>query len=209
VRGRVVSSDGSPIAGAHVGRWSDREIARTDAEGRYVMPLSSWYSSPSVYAHADGWAEGSVRVQAIGPGELRAADIVLAPELRVRGAVSDPEGGIRVGSVGDVEAQLSELWREASSADRAVMRACMMNLVILCEEGVEPGETSKEVARLSEQLPGRMLVVFTDEAVEGDVLEVYVGAHCHRQRDGKQVCSEQVQELIQLGGRVFRSKLAR
>jgi glucose-6-phosphate dehydrogenase assembly protein OpcA len=93
-----------------------------------------------------------------------------------------------VGVVADVERELAGLWRDESSTEESVVRACAHNLVVVCDGGTE--EVSAIVARLSESAPGRALVVTPSESDGG--LRPYVSAHCHLGAGGKQVCCEQV-----------------
>jgi len=93
-----------------------------------------------------------------------------------------------VGLVSDVERELAGLWRDESSEEGAVVRACAHNLVVVADGGAE--EVAAIVARVSESAPGRALVVAPTGADGG--LRPYVSAHCHLGPGGKQVCSEQV-----------------
>jgi len=94
----------------------------------------------------------------------------------------------------DVEAQLSELWRDASSGTDPVTRACTLNLVVACADGSSDLQAATSlVARISETEPGRALVVaFPENGDAEEGLRVYVSAHCHRGAGGAQICSEQV-----------------
>lgn len=102
-----------------------------------------------------------------------------------------PMGVRRVERLGEIEAQISELWRLSAREGRGVTRACKMNLVVLCpEEGVD-GAT-QAVARITEQHPSRALVLACGGREAQGMLEALVSAHCHRAPDGTEVCSEQV-----------------
>ncbi len=104
----------------------------------------------------------------------------------------DPLANTRVPDLGSVESQLAELWRMASTDDQAVIRACKMNLVVVCGDGDgDVHDATQMVARISETEPGRALVIAPKESTVGG-LEVFVSAHCHRGSSGAQVCSEQV-----------------
>ncbi len=104
----------------------------------------------------------------------------------------DPLANTRVPDPGLVESQLAELWRLASTDDQAVIRACKMNLVVVCGDGDDDvHDATRLVARISETEPGRALVIAPKESAEGG-LDVFVSAHCHRGSSGAQVCSEQV-----------------
>jgi glucose-6-phosphate dehydrogenase assembly protein OpcA len=110
----------------------------------------------------------------------------------------DPLGYRAVDSPAAVEKQLAEFWRSASTETQAVMRACSMNLVVVCDD--EPGElerTTELIASIAETVPGRALVV-APPGGDPARLEVFVSAHCHRGHDGAYICSEQV--TIEPGG---------
>lgn len=97
-----------------------------------------------------------------------------------------------VPSPADVEKQLAEFWREASTDEQAVMRACAMNLVVICADEPDDLRRSTElVAAIAATAPCRALVVGPPGENVAE-LEVYVSAHCHRGTGGAQVCSEQV-----------------
>jgi glucose-6-phosphate dehydrogenase assembly protein OpcA len=104
----------------------------------------------------------------------------------------DPLGRRPVPSPADVERQLAEFWREASTDEQAVMRACAMNLVVVCADEADDLRRATElVAGIAAMAPGRALVVGPPGGDAAE-LNVYVSAHCHRGAGGAQVCSEQV-----------------
>ena len=102
---------------------------------------------------------------------------------------------VRLPDLADLEKQLAEFWRQASSEDEAVTRACTLNLIVACREKRDLAGTAKTIALLSEQHPGRTLMVSVDAVAEGESderLAAYVSAHCHRASGGARVCSEQI-----------------
>lgn len=107
-----------------------------------------------------------------------------------------PEEQIRLPDVADIDKQLTRFWREASTDDRAVVRACTHNLIVVCEDDDDLADATHSIALLSEQHPGRALVVSTvDPEPEGETspgLDAFVSTHCHRAAEGRLVCSEQV-----------------
>jgi glucose-6-phosphate dehydrogenase assembly protein OpcA len=104
----------------------------------------------------------------------------------------DPLGRRGVPSPADVEEQLAEFLREASTDEQAVMRACAMNLVVICADETDDLRRATElVAGIAATAPGRALVV-SPPGGDAAELAVYVSAHCHRGAGGAQVCSEQV-----------------
>ncbi|HEX6885859.1 MAG TPA: sigma-70 family RNA polymerase sigma factor, partial [Planctomycetota bacterium] len=93
VRGRVLDPERRPVSGAHV-RERDRieeQETTTDAEGRYALHIPA-DSERRLRIHAPGLAQTTITVNAAEPGEVQAPDVVLQPELRVRGVVRDEEG---------------------------------------------------------------------------------------------------------------------
>jgi glucose-6-phosphate dehydrogenase assembly protein OpcA len=101
-------------------------------------------------------------------------------------------GRARVEGVGGVERGLAELRHGASAGGVTVVRACALNLVVVCREGADEGpEATAVAARIAEAAPARTLVVVPTAAAASD-LQVSVSAHCHRDAEGVQVCSEQV-----------------
>ncbi len=93
-----------------------------------------------------------------------------------------------------VERQLAEMWRAASSEEHPVVRASMHTLVVACDTPEDAREATQTVALLSENHPGRAIVVsgVREGARRAEPLDVYVSAHCHRGPAGALVCSEQV-----------------
>lgn len=102
----------------------------------------------------------------------------------------------RVPDVASVDARLAECWRQAASESEAVMRACTLNLVVACPDRADVAEATRVLAGVSEQHPGRAVVLSSESAgpaAGGPTgLEAFVSTHCHRTTGGKQVCSEQV-----------------
>jgi glucose-6-phosphate dehydrogenase assembly protein OpcA len=93
-----------------------------------------------------------------------------------------------------VERQLREMWRAASSEERPVVRASMLTIVVACDTAEDAREATRTVALVSENHPGRALVVSgaREGAPAGEPLAVFVSAHCHRGPGQSVVCSEQV-----------------
>ena len=93
VRGVVRDDQGRPVEGALV-RARDRQDERggvTDSEGRYLLHLSS-ENERRLRVFAPGYAQSTFTIDAREPGEIQAPDVVLAPELRIRGRVVDEDG---------------------------------------------------------------------------------------------------------------------
>lgn len=96
--------------------------------------------------------------------------------------------------MGDLEHQLAELWDLTASGNASITRACMLNLVVACDDGqAEIEDATRMVAGVSITAPCRALVVGTAAAADGaSDLDVFVSAHCHPVAGGRQVYSEQI-----------------
>jgi glucose-6-phosphate dehydrogenase assembly protein OpcA len=107
-----------------------------------------------------------------------------------------PSEQVRLPDVADIEKELTRFWRESSTDERAVVRACTHNLIVVCEDDDDLAAATNSVAELMEQHPGRALVVSTvDPEQEGDSgpgLDAFVSTHCHLAAGGRLVCGEQV-----------------
>jgi glucose-6-phosphate dehydrogenase assembly protein OpcA len=97
---------------------------------------------------------------------------------------------------GRVEREFTELWRKAAIQDQAVVRACTLNLVVVCSDAADAQRASISVVRLSEAHPGRVLMIAplgeAGPPSGSTLLDAQVAAHCHRSTGGTHVCCEQV-----------------
>jgi len=94
LRGRVLSPDGKPLAGAKLlllgGDGEAKRLGATEADGRFAVTPPKDHAGGYLVARADGFGVDFVKLDAIDPKvdvELRAA-----AELPVRGRVIDTEG---------------------------------------------------------------------------------------------------------------------
>ncbi len=95
-------------------------------------------------------------------------------------------------SVSAIEAELDDLWRGEAHGDEAVLRSCVMNLIVVCADRERAAETTTQIATLSGSYPGRAILVLLDDENERDTLTMYASAHCRRGAGGAQVCNEQI-----------------
>ena len=108
-------------------------------------------------------------------------------------------GEPRPANVGDLEAELSALWRsvaegpQPATGDHAVIRACALNLLVYVESEEEGREVSNVVSQVTLQNPCRAMVMITQPTSRQTALTAWISAHCHLPVAGeKQVCSEEI-----------------
>jgi glucose-6-phosphate dehydrogenase assembly protein OpcA len=105
-------------------------------------------------------------------------------------------GKPRPAAVGELESELSALWRsttEAAEEDRSVMRASALTLLVFVDDRRAESEVSSAVSRVTLQNPCRAVVMIAEPGAAPAGLEAWVSAHCHLPTGGgKQVCCEQV-----------------
>lgn len=98
--------------------------------------------------------------------------------------------------VAEVEAKLAELWRQAASRDRSVVRTCMLNLIVVCADAADGRRVGKLLSCISRTAPSRALVIAPREprgAQPGAAsLQARVSAHWDGESAGGRICSEQI-----------------
>jgi glucose-6-phosphate dehydrogenase assembly protein OpcA len=93
-----------------------------------------------------------------------------------------------------IESELTSLWKAASGAEaeRAVIRACSCNLIIIAEDRAEAESLPAVLAELSRSHPSRALVAFRDDE-EDAPMRAWISAQCSSAfAGGPQVCSEAI-----------------
>ncbi|MEE8349777.1 MAG: glucose-6-phosphate dehydrogenase assembly protein OpcA [Acidobacteriota bacterium] len=98
--------------------------------------------------------------------------------------------------VATIEGQLDQLWAgmtEKSDQDQqAVLRTCVLNLVVYGSDEASLGEISQAMARVSDDHPGRFIIILLKEQADHPI-EARVTAQCHPSEKGrKQICCEQI-----------------
>ena len=93
-----------------------------------------------------------------------------------------------MGLVAQVERDLAEQWRGESDEKNTVARACVHNLIVVCESADD--DVTPVLAQVSRTAPGRAIVIRPVDTDAG--LSAYVSANCHKGAAGKIVCSEQI-----------------
>jgi glucose-6-phosphate dehydrogenase assembly protein OpcA len=100
--------------------------------------------------------------------------------------------------VGKIEKELAAMWKPAgegsgSNAESGVTRACALNLLVYATTSDDRAKIDEMLDVVSEQHPGRTLVLLAERAAIEPKLEAYISTRCRRLGgSGKQVCVEQV-----------------
>ncbi|HWT01676.1 MAG TPA: glucose-6-phosphate dehydrogenase assembly protein OpcA [Pyrinomonadaceae bacterium] len=100
--------------------------------------------------------------------------------------------------VGKIERELASMWKPASggegvNAESGVTRACALNLVVYATAADDREKIDDMLQVVSEQHPGRMLVLMADREAAEPALGASVSTRCRRLGgSGRQVCGEQV-----------------
>lgn len=110
-----------------------------------------------------------------------------------------------------IEYELAQLWRMAAESEHAggaaMMRACVLNIVVLTAAGASVDRVTEVIARLTAACPNRAIVAAVQApaaslATPATVrLDAWVQAHCHLPAPGRpQVCGEQITIVARHGG---------
>jgi glucose-6-phosphate dehydrogenase assembly protein OpcA len=100
-----------------------------------------------------------------------------------------------------IEKSLAELWRSEKDGENAIMRAALWNVVAHTINARDHAHASETLAKASESIPQRSIVIRADAEGEPDIAS-WISANCHLVGDEKQVCSEEV--AIVAGGERVR-----
>ena len=105
--------------------------------------------------------------------------------------------------IAELERQLRDIWKGFSKneqLEQAVTRARVMNLIVYTSNKDADPEISQVLADVSNESPGRMIVLIRDSGLPASVINGWVNALCHKAAGGrKQVCCEQI--MIHAGER--------
>lgn len=100
-----------------------------------------------------------------------------------------------------IEKSLAALWRsEGASDEHAVIRAALWNVVAHTWNSPDRARASEVLAKVSETLPQRTIVVQADPD-GADEISSWISANCHLIGGEKQVCSEEI-SIVAGGHRV-------
>jgi glucose-6-phosphate dehydrogenase assembly protein OpcA len=92
-----------------------------------------------------------------------------------------------------IEPALRQLWVEGRQGERAVMRACMANLVVYAGTREYADQATEAIAQITATHLVRAIVLITDEAASESAVRAWLSAHCQLPKSsGLHVCCEQV-----------------
>ncbi len=98
-------------------------------------------------------------------------------------------------SISDIDSALGQLWTQLNqdiTGGHTVMRACMSNLIIYCDNVAEAEVVSQEIYSIVEAHPSRILMLIGGgQPTEGNI-EALVGIYYTALNDGLQVCAERI-----------------
>jgi glucose-6-phosphate dehydrogenase assembly protein OpcA len=97
--------------------------------------------------------------------------------------------------IAHIEAELDLLWAQFNqkiSDGQTVMRACMSNLIIYCDNAEEADVISEEITSIVDVHPARVLLLTAKGQPSQGNLEAFVAIYYTPQPDGWQVCGERI-----------------
>ena len=100
-------------------------------------------------------------------------------------------------SIGKIERDLKDLWKQMAEGgqkegQQAVLRACVLNLIVYAPGDASGNDVSQLLADVSEEHPSRMIIVLPRPDAKDPLLNSWVTALCHMSSGRKQVCCEQI-----------------
>lgn len=98
--------------------------------------------------------------------------------------------------VAAVERELTGLWKSAAESpdgDGAVMRACVLNLLVHAEDEKATERINNVISEVTDYHPCRAIVLIRRDSADPQAIAAWVSAHCRLPvAGGKQVCCEQI-----------------
>ena len=97
--------------------------------------------------------------------------------------------------IAHIESELGALWaqfNQNTSGGHTVMRACMSNLIIYCDNAEEAQLISQEIAAIVDAHPARVLLLVAAGQPGKDAIEAFVTLYYTALSDGWQVCAERI-----------------
>lgn len=99
--------------------------------------------------------------------------------------------------VAAIERELTELWKAAAEAKdgaaaEAVVRVCLLNLLVFITAEDRFGEVSEVVAKVTESAPCRVIIMHADLSRPTAETQAWIASHCHLDDQMRQVCCEEI-----------------
>ena len=97
--------------------------------------------------------------------------------------------------IAHIESELGALWaqfNQNTNGENTVMRACMSNLIIYCDNSDEAQQISLEITAIVDVHPARVLLLIADGKSGKDVIEAFISIYYTALSDGWQVCAERI-----------------
>ena len=97
--------------------------------------------------------------------------------------------------IAQIESELGVLWaqfNQNTSGGHTVMRACMSNLIIYCDNSDEAQLISQEIAAIVDVHPARVLLLVANGQPGKDAIEAFITLYYTALSDGWQVCAERI-----------------
>lgn len=104
-------------------------------------------------------------------------------------------------SISDIDVALGGLWSQFNkdiSGGRMVMRACMSNLIIYCNNMEEATEIGHDIPAIVDAHPSRVLLLIGEGKPSEGRIEALVGIYYTALNDGWQVCAERIDVIATL-----------
>ncbi len=114
------------------------------------------------------------------------------------GIVEDIERRRQV-DVAAIERELTELWKAAAhegDAGAAVLRVCLLNLLVFTTDESCIGEVSDIVAHITASAPCRAIIVHANPAGNAPDAQAWIASHCHLDDHRRQVCCEEIRVSV-------------
>lgn len=97
--------------------------------------------------------------------------------------------------ISHIESELGGLWaqfNQNTSGGHTVMRACMSNLIIYCDNTEEAELINKEIAAIVDVHPARVLLLVAGGQLGQDIIKAFITIYYTALSDGWQVCAERI-----------------
>jgi hypothetical protein len=118
--------------------------------------------------------------------------VIMSTQASLSRVITHPPKKVPIASI---EAALSLLWprfEQPLSEEQTVLRACMSNLIIYCDNADEAKVIGAEITQIVDVHPARVLLLTGKGQPKHGNLEAFVAIYYTPQPDGWQVCGERI-----------------